>query len=426
MKLDLAPYKNKKICVALSGGGDSMALLHYLTSHAAELSLQILAAHLEHGIRGERSKRDADFVKRFCAQSGVPLIFKSENCVAYAKAHKKGLEEGAREVRYRFFSEILNSGEADYICTAHHADDNAETLLFNLFRGSALTGAGGIAQEQGGIIRPMLGVPKEEITAYLKENAVPYVEDETNADTRYTRNFLRIEILPSAKKIFPSCTERLYSFSRLAREDDAFLYELARKECEIKEEFFRFRADLPRPLFLRACVLGFRRFGGEKDYTQANCEDVFALRGAKNGACVHLPFSLVAAREYGKIVIYRPTAKETAEIPFSAGEFAFGGKILKICEGESGGNNVLRLDGRKLPENCVIRARREGDVFKKFGGGTKKLKDFLIDKKIPVRERDSLPVIAKGSEIYAVCGVEISDKVKLDRESGRIYSIILQ
>ena len=423
MKIDLVPFRGKKICVALSGGGDSMALFDYLLRHAAEYSVDVCAAHLEHGIRGEQSKKDAAFVRAYCEKRRVFLYEKSVSGPLYAAEHKPGLEEGARALRYAFFAEVLKKG-VDLVCTAHHADDNAETVLFNLFRGSALKGAGGIAARQGKIVRPMLGVGKEEISAYLAENEIPFVEDETNADTRYTRNFLRANVLPAVKEIFPACCERVYSFSRLAREDDEYLYGLAERPCHREEGLFTFPHDLPRPLFLRACVLAFHYLGGEKDYTQQNCEDIYALRGARNGAAVHLPFSLVAAREYDQIAVYRPREKETAEYPFAAGEFSFGGKRLSIVRGELRGG--LRFDGAKLPAGCVVRARREGDYFEKFGGGTKKLKDYFIDKKIPLRERNFIPLIARGNEVYAVCGVEISAKVKIDRDSGRIYTIILQ
>lgn len=403
-----------------------MALMHYLAHNAQAYSFTVSAAHLEHGIRGERSLADAAFVRAFCEQENIPLFFRSENCCVYAAEHKMGLEEGARAVRYRFFDEILQSGAADLICTAHHADDNAETLLFNLFRGSALTGAGGIALRQGKIVRPMLGIQKEEIEAYLSENKIPYVTDETNADTRYTRNFIRAEILPAAKKIFPACTEKLYSFSRLAREDDTYLFELAEKACEYSGGAFTFPVLLERPLFLRACVLAFRRFGGEKDYSQQNCEDIFSLRGARNGARVSLPFALVASLEYGRIAIYRPRKRETIEIPFHTGVFTFAGGVLRIAEGKIEGEGYLYLNGDRLPGGCVIRFRREGDSFQKFGGGTKKLKDYFIDKKIPARLRDCFPLIAKGNEIYAVCGVEISDRVKIKSESCLIYTIMFQ
>ena len=423
MKIDLAPYANQTLCVALSGGEDSMALLHYLIANAQAYGMRLCAAHLEHGIRGERSRHDADFVSAYCQQNNIPLYLRSENCVAYAKTHKMGLEEGARAVRYRFFADILHEGKADGIATAHHAEDNAETVLMNLFRGSALTGAGGIAARQGKIVRPMLAVDKTEITAYLRENGIPCVEDETNADTEFTRNRIRAEVLPAIKRIYPAGTQRIYAFSRLAREDDEYLYAQAREACTAEENIFSFSADLARPLFLRACVLAFRHFGGAKDYTQQNCEDIFALRRLQNGACVHLPFGLLAAREYDRIAVYRPQERAECTYNFGVGAYSFGGNRLVIAAGECAGG--LRIDGDKLPAGCVIRTRRTGDSFEKFGGGRKKLKDYLIDRKIPVRLRDGLPLIAKGSEVYAVCGVEISEQVKTDCDSSRIYTIIL-
>ena len=131
MKIDLVPFRGKKICVALSGGGDSMALFDYLLRHAAEYSVDVCAAHLEHGIRGEQSKKDAAFVRAYCEKRRVFLYEKSVSCPLYAAEHKTGLEEGARALRYAFFAEVLKKG-VDLVCTAHHADDNAETYIFKL------------------------------------------------------------------------------------------------------------------------------------------------------------------------------------------------------------------------------------------------------------------------------------------------------
>lgn len=397
-----------------------MALLHYIKARKDEYSITLSAVHLEHGIRGESSLADANFVNEFCKRENIPLILKHVDCVLYAKENKLGIEESARAARYALFYEILASGKADYICTAHHADDNAETVLFNLFRGSALKGVGGI-KENKGIIRPMLSVTKEQILNYVKENSILFVTDETNTDTKYTRNFIRQNILPEIKEIFPNCVKRIYSFSQTAREDDEYLYSLAEKECSVKYGAFIFADNLEKPLFTRACMLAFKYFGIEKDYTIENFNDVYSLKNLNNGSKISLPCSLIAIREYGHIAVYRPEKVAVKEIPFAVGEYQTKDKILKIVEGKADG---LNIDGDKLPPNAVIRARKQGDKFQKFGSGSKKLKDFFIDKKIPLRERDKIPVIACDDEVYVVCGVEISEKVKLDRNSGKIYTII--
>mgnify|MGYP005801428579 FL=1 len=447
--------KNKRVCVALSGGGDSVALLYALKEKAGEWNMPLSAVNVEHGIRGESSLADTEFVKKLCGKENIPLYCYSEDVPRLAEEWGMGAEAAARAVRYRIFLDILRQDKADCIATAHHAGDNAESVLFNLFRGSALTGAGGIrgfvnarelaaafspetcAEDEKvlrgkGIVRPFLGVPKSEILAYLRENKLEWREDESNADPAYTRNFLRREVLAPARERFPALDQALYNFSRAAREDDEFLYTSAEEYFTAGEVCF-VSENAPKPLFLRACLLALRHFGVEKDYTFENLNDVYALLHSENGKAVDLPQGIVARREYGKIALYKPEKKaETAETPFGEGIFDFGFCNVQILKGAFSvvgefrtSRRQLVLDGDKLPEGCVLRTRKEGDVFQKFGSGTKKLKDYFIDEKIPRRERDNIPLVACGKEVFAVCGVEISDKVKLDGGSENILTIIL-
>lgn len=458
MKADLSLLRNRRVCVALSGGGDSVALLFYLKENAKNNGISLSAINVEHGIRGESSRADTAFVRSLCEREGIPLLVFEADIPALAKEQGTGEEEAARRFRYEIFLRLLREDRADIVATAHHAGDNAESVLFNLFRGSSLTGAGGIrgsvsaaelaarfspgtAAEDArllkgkGIIRPLLSVSKAEILQYLQENGLQWREDETNADTAYTRNFLRREVLAPARGRFPALDRALYNFSRAAREDDEFLYSLTDGyyregggECAISE-------SAPKPVFLRCCVRALRYFGVEQDYTLANMEDIYSLTRGENGGSADLPGGVRAVRDYGKITVYRPQNGKGAagtEVPFGEGKFDFGKygvQVLKGAYAAAGGlqtpHRLLDLDGAKLPENCVLRFRKEGDVFRKFGGGTKKLKDFLIDKKIPQRERGLLPVLACGSEIYAVCGVEISEKVRLDGDSENIFTVIL-
>ena len=455
MKLSLSPktYRNKRICVALSGGGDSVALLYALKERAGEWNMSLSAVNVEHGIRGESSRADTAFVKKLCGKENIPLTCYSEDVPRLAEEWGMGAEAAARAVRYRIFLDILRQDKADYIATAHHAGDNAESVLFNLFRGSALTGAGGIrgfvnawelaaaispetrAEDAEilrgkGIIRPLLSVPKSEILACLRENKLEWREDESNDDPAYTRNFLRQEVLAPARERFPALDKALYNFSRAAREDDEFLYTLAEEYFTAGEVCF-VSENAPKPLFLRACLLALRHFGVEKDYTLQNLLDICAVAEGENGKAADLPRGIVARHEYGAVSFYRKEPPRTAlEYPFGEGEFAFGRLCVRVAKGKhpaesSALRRALYIDGARLPEGCVLRTRKEGDVFQKFGSGTKKLKEYFIDEKIPQRLRSGIPLVACGKEVFAVCGCEISDKVKLDGRSENIFTIVL-
>lgn len=435
MKLDLENCMGKRVCVAFSGGGDSLALFHALFSAGVRLS----AVNVEHGIRGESSRADTLFVRQICRQYNVPLYEFSEDVPALAAQWGMGLEEAARKVRYLCFLRVMREDRADVVATAHHALDNAESVLFHLFRGCSLTGAGGIRSflparelarrltgesmpEDKGIVRPLLGVSKAEIEAYLKEHSLTPRADESNADTAYTRNFLRHEIVGPAMQRFPQLENALYRFSRTAREEDEYLYSLAESRFSAGD-VCTFSAFLPKPLLLRCAVLALKHFGVEKDYTLCNLEDVYALAQGNSGKSVCLPCGLCAAKEFDRISVYPSETRSCECVPFAEGEFAFGDFL--VCVGRGKGKNALYFDADKLPPDCLFRTRKEGDVFQKFGAGTKKLKDFLIDKKIPRRLRDRLPVLACGREVYAVCGAEISEKIRVEPTSKNIFHILL-
>lgn len=467
MDIDLTPWRGRRVCIALSGGGDSVALFDWCVRHAAANSITLSAVHVEHGIRGSASQKDAAFINTLCARACVPLFCFAEDVPALAAVWGTGLEEAGRRVRYARFCKLLAEDRADVVFTAHHAGDNAESVLLNLFRGASLAGAGGIraflpAEELcarfapellavspaspeflsapltggaraerlasvgggvagvslagKGVARPMLALPKAEIEAYLAARALTWRTDESNADTSFARNFVRAAVLAPAKQRFPAAEKHLYAFSRLAQEDEAFLSSLAAARLTRQEDgSFRIPQETPRPLFLRACARAFRALGAE-DASLSSFQAAASLLSARSGAERDLPCGVRAVREYGAVVLFRPAPAADYAYPFAEGQFLCGAYTVRIEAGgvpkkERGLMRPLCFDAAALPQGCLLRPRRAGDTFTKFGGGTKKLKDWFIDRKIPRRLRD-LPVIACGSTVYAVCGAEISEQVR--------------
>ena len=467
MDIDLTPWRGRRVCIALSGGGDSVALFDWCVRHAAANRITLSAVHVEHGIRGSASQKDAAFINTLCARACVPLFCFAEDVPALAAVWGTGLEEAGRRVRYARFCKLLAEDKADVVFTAHHAGDNAESVLLNLFRGASLAGAGGIraflpAEELcarfapellavspaspeflsapltggaraerlasvgggvagvslagKGVARPMLALPKAEVEAYLAARALPWRTDESNADTSFARNFVRAAVLAPAKQRFPAAERHLYAFSRLAQEDEAFLSSLAAARLTRQEDgSFRIPQETPRPLFLRACARAFRALGAE-DASLSSFQAAASLLSARSGAERDLPCGVRAVREYGAVVLFRPAPAADYAYPFAEGQFLCGAYTVRIEAGgvpkkERGLMRPLCFDAAALPQGCLLRPRRAGDTFTKFGGGTKKLKDWLIDQKIPRRLRD-LPVIACGGTVYAVCGAEISEQVR--------------
>ena len=215
----LLPPGSRVLC-AVSGGSDSMCLLHLLWSKRQDWGLEIRAAHYEHGLRGEDSLRDAAFVDSYCREWGIPCAMGHGDAAAYAAERRLGIEEAARELRYAFLERTADELGCDLIATAHNADDNAETLLMNLARGSGLRGLGGIPPKRGRIVRPLLEVPREEIAAYLQENGTPHVEDLSNGDERYRRNFVRGRLLPLLREMNPAFVRAAGNTALLLRRDE--------------------------------------------------------------------------------------------------------------------------------------------------------------------------------------------------------------
>lgn len=437
MKLELAAYKGKKICVAVSGGRDSMALLHYLNAHKEEYGITLTALNCDHEMR-KNSASDSEFVRIWCCENGIGLLRFTAGGLALKT------EAEAREWRRSCYFKAAK--EADFIATAHHLNDNAETVLFNLARGSALAGVTGITDavisngegDKLNLIRPLIACTREEINAYTTENKVPFVDDETNFSDEYTRNYIRNNVLTALETAVPDAAKAIFRFSRLAAEDEEFFNaEIARRGLLSFDGSTVIIKNCEKPLFSRAVVAVIKDFFRKMDYTSAQVDVLYKLQSAGNGKKFEF-LGLTAYKEEGGISI-----KKSAElgVPLAVSVFdyicgkssIYGGQLLKIAE--DGGNEtcyndkkVLRFDYDAVPQTAVVRFMENGDKFTKFGGGTKSLGDYFTNGKIPVRLRKSIPLIVDGSDVLAVCGVEISDKIKVTdatRKVGLIISDIL-
>lgn len=424
MKVDLSKLINRGevIAVAVSGGADSMALLHYLKNAASGFS--VVAANVEHGIRGESSVGDSRFVKEYCEKSGIKLYAFSGDSPALAEKEGISVEQAARKLRYGFFEKLLESGACDKIATAHHAGDNFETVLLNLFRGSSLKGVAGIKPIKGSVIRPLLGVSKAEILTYCKENGVPFVTDESNFDTEITRNFVRIKLVPEIKSIFPEAERAVGRFSEIAREEDEFLDSLADKLIVREKGNIKITLPADKVLLRRSAAVALKESGVKKDYESIHIESIAGLSALENGSSVSLPGGITAVKEYGFITVYKKNEEVFSTVPFALGEYRFPFGVLKVENADfpKDVKSGFFADADKIPSGAVIRTRLNGDVFTKFGGKTKKLKEYFIDEKIPQRLRGGLPLVALGNEIL-FAGNAISDKIKLDKSSVNVVKL---
>lgn len=430
LKADLAPYAGKRMCVALSGGRDSMALLHYLHANGAEYGITLSAVNCDHCMRGEESARDSAFVKDYCARLSIPLYFFS------AEGLNLSGERSAREWRLSCFDKVLAEGRADCIATAHHMNDNAETVLFNLARGSSLAGLCGIAADTSrGFVRPFIGVSRADIDEYVRENAIPFVTDSTNLCDDYTRNKIRHAVIPALEGAVSGAVGNIYRFSRLAAEDEEYLSRIAAGYISKAFGGYLIAPCREKVIFRRAAHAVVADYFKKKDYTSLHFEKLYALQCAQKGKKFSfLGLDAISEREGISITPCRSGAEEV--LPFGQ---ALGG-ISQLADGlpfcivpadsaekwtkalsERTGAPIkaLYFDMDCIPESAQIRSRRAGDRFTPFGGGTKSLGDYLTDKKVPQSLRSLLPLIVADSRVLAVGGVEISDGVKLTQDTSR-------
>lgn len=414
IQLDLT----KKYALAVSGGIDSMVMLHLFANACPRPNFFV--ATVDHGIRAEAAS-DCDFVAKRCAELGVECQIFRVDVPAYAAEQKLSLETAARILRYR----VLDALPCDVVCLAHNADDNAETVLMHILRGSGAKGATGIKPQSGKYLRPLLQWTRADIQRYAQENDVVHVTDNTNDDTRYTRNFIRHKVMPVLQTLNPRAKQNLLRFACNVAQDDEYLDALA----DVSQVTFdeqsaripRYLLSQPLPIAYRVLFKVFNRLGVYRDVEKTHFDALVSLAANTGGKKLDLPFDFEAYNDYDAVTICkkRDAARYCFEIPFALGCTQTPLGVLEVTDKFL--PDSLRIDVDKVPANSVLRTRKKGDFFVKFGGGKKPLNRYLIDKKISERNRDSLLLIASDSEVLAVVGVEISDKLRVEGDAKSYY-----
>ena len=368
------------IC-AVSGGADSMALLWAMCLLQEQLEISVEAAHFNHNLRGEESLRDAEFVAAFCKDRGIVLHW-GEGSVT---AGQKGLEAAAREARYAFLESLPGK-----IATAHTADDNAETLLMHLIRGTGLKGLGGISPVRGNIIRPMLTVTRQEVLRFLEEEKITYVTDSSNETDAFLRNRIRHRVMPILTEENPSIAENLSATALRLRLDE----EVLEDQAELTTDAQALR-QMPRAVQTRALRKLLLHFGvkePEAEHTELLRKILYSDNPSSRGV---FPGNVTIAREYesiiklekqGSIGSWKLNNPGTTEIPPLG--------IRVIC----GENDGIPLCAKG---SLLVRSRRDGDTIR-LSCGTKRLKKLFIDKKIPAHHRDQILVVADETGILMI------------------------
>jgi tRNA(Ile)-lysidine synthase len=401
------------VLCAVSGGADSVCLLHVLKGLGRDLRL--VCAHYNHRLRGPESDRDEAFVRTLCAELGIPLTVGGGDVAAFARETGMGIEEAARTLRYAFLEQEADGVGAGRIATAHTADDNAETLLLNLVRGTGLRGLGGIPPVRGRIVRPLLTVTRREVEAYLLENGLPHVEDSSNGRDDFARNRLRHAVLPVLAELNDNFLQNAADTARLNREDEAFLTALA-GEFIVSHDSEAGRPglpleellELPGPVVSRV----FRILAGGT-LSVANTEALFALCRSDNpSAELHLP-GMTVRREYDKLifgaevpVVLRTRTVEPGEyLELPEAGLALRCGFLPSCKGFHSSFNTFFFQYEKICGKLLVKSRSEGETISLLGRqGTHSIKKLMIDAKIPRVKRGLVPVIADDLGPLALYG----------------------
>lgn len=380
-----------KVIAAVSGGADSVAMLFALYLLRDELGITLEAAHFNHHLRGAESDRDEAFVTDFCGRYCIPLHLGSGRIVS----GKKGLEAAARDARYTFLRSLPGK-----VATAHTADDNAETVLMRLIRGTGLKGLGAIAPVSGNVIRPMLTVTRDDVEAFLEEYALPHVEDSSNAEDDFLRNRIRHGILPLMRAENPRIGENLSAMALLLRQDEACLQAMIPEEQ--MPDVSRLKAM--EPALRRRTLERFLKAQGVREPEQIHIlQAEQLLYHWSPSASMQFPGGVTIGRQYDCLVRLE-CAPELPETRLSVpGETCIGGKRFVseyTTDLEERPGSVLVCPVGAL----TVRSRRSGDTMR-LPGGTRSLKKMYIDRKIPASRRAAVPVLADDRGVLAVFGI---------------------
>ena len=433
------------IVVGVSGGPDSIALLHYLGNVALSFQLKLVAAHVDHSLRGKESAKDLLFVKHYCHQEGITFEASTIDVNHYKEQHQISTQVAARECRYHFFKEKMKKHQANLLALAHHGDDQVETMLMRQVHGSISSGLAGIPARRpfstGYLIRPFLSVSKEQILRYCSDHMLDYRSDPSNDKDDYMRNRFRHHVLPFLKEENPNVHKRYQLYSERMQEDERFLVELAKQHLEkvIIDQNDKFvKMDnkayhcLPIPLQRRVIhlILNYL-YRGNAPFSSIHIEDLRLMLDSEHpSASLNLPLKLRAVKSYTTCYFSFETFLQpepyTYHLPLWGSVETPTGTItavpVKDVPQSLAGNDLI-VEGHLLP--AVVRSRRPGDRIQPKGMiGTKKVKDIFIDRKIDRSERDVWPIVEDVTgQIIWVAGVTRSEKATLSARKSQLVHL---
>lgn len=425
--------REDKVIAGISGGADSICLLFILLRLKKEIGFDIAAVHIHHGLRGETADRDESFVRCVCRQENVELSVYHEDVRKYAKEHGLTEEEAGRAVRRRRFLEAMKEQGGTLIATAHHKNDNAETVLWNLCRGTGLKGIAGISPKNGVWIRPLLCLERKEIESYLENRGISYCTDETNLEDGYTRNRIRNHVLPFLEKNIneksvvhiAECAAKLSMIKEYIEAEKAKYIKECTKKGEdeklsvMKEEYEQVPCALKEEV-MHGIIC--EAAGRQKDIGEIHVKSMRELMERQVGRRVDLPYGLEAVRCYEGICFRKKEKTEKVEEKPVFHMRIFEKKVESVTFSQK--NYTKWFDYAIISNTVKIRHRKPGDyIVIDKEGRTQKLKQYFINAKIPRELRDSIWLAADGNEIMWIVGYRQSQAYQITDNTKQILEI---
>lgn len=422
------------VIAAVSGGADSMVMLNVLLELRHLWKLELVVAHVNFGLRGRASDADEQFVRSAAAANALPFYFMRVDTKAEVKKSKRSVQETARELRYAFFGSLMITLNADAVATAHHADDNTETMLINLLRGTGLDGMAGIPPRRAAVIRPLLCATRQQIEEFAAARRIQFRTDASNASDDYTRNIVRRRIVPTlVKRINPSLHETMTQEAEIFRETADFLRqatEEAYRRCSagtsLKLEPFK-----ELHLFLQQSVIRRSMQELKIEQTAAGINAVQELAGKQKGAIAELPDGWKGERTADRILFRNEPPEEgfyhRLDAPGLVKGDGFTVSIVKTgrtSNKRTSGPSKQYVDAAQVTFPVIVRSWKAGDRFHPLGmRGSKKLSDLFGEQKLSQQEKLRVPVVESGGRIMWVAGLRLDERYKLTDSTTAVYTL---
>ena len=420
---------NTTVLLAVSGGSDSMAMARLFL----ECKILFAVAHCNFQLRSDEADKDEELVRKWCSESNIAFYHTRFDTKVKTEEWKKGIQETARILRYEWLEKIRKEHGYSFIATAHHANDNAETLLMNLFKGTGISGLHGIPARNGNIIRPLLFAAKKDIAEYVEDNNIPYREDASNALDKYTRNDVRLNILPVIERSFPNIISSLNnSIQRFAEAEELYKKTVEQERKKLlaqrgKDYYIAVRKLERRQPLQTLCYELFKPFG----FTAGQVQDIISLLSSESGHYLISPtHRVIRDRDFLIITLFDTRDAdfitiEKIPVTLKAGGRQYKFKYAPVPETIPAGDDTAYIDTVKLQQPLILRRWKQGDYFYPLGMGMKKKKisRYLIDKKIPLHQKENIWVLESNKRIVWVAGHRLDERFKISPSAKEVLIV---